>query len=61
MGVWGEPGFVVVVVVRPSVSPKPEFCVKNQAESADDGGGLAFDLGTDSALPGATDREGPGH
>ena len=24
MGVWGEPGFVVVVVVRPSVSPKPE-------------------------------------
>jgi hypothetical protein len=22
---------------------------------------LAFDLGTDSALPGATDREGPGH
>ena len=41
------------VVVRPSVSPKPEFCVKNQAESADDGGGC------ESALNGPIDTPDP--
>ena len=50
MGVWGEPGFVVR---RPSCPAKPEFCVKNQAESADDGGGC------ESALNGPIDTPDP--
>ena len=40
-------------VVRPSVSPKPESCFKNQAESADDGGGC------ESALNGPIDTPDP--
>ena len=42
-----------VVVRRPSCPAKPEFCVKNQAESADDGGGCV------SALNGPIDTPDP--
>jgi hypothetical protein len=42
-----------VVVRRPSCPAKPEFCVKNQAESADDGGGC------ESALNGPIDTPDP--
>jgi hypothetical protein len=38
---------------RPSCPAKPEFCVKNQAESADDGGGC------ESALNGPIDTPDP--
>ena len=39
--------------VRPSCPAKPEFCVKSQAESADDGGGC------ESALNGPIDTPDP--
>jgi hypothetical protein len=42
-----------VVVRRPSCPAKPEFYVKNQAESADDGGGC------ESALNGPIDTPDP--
>ena len=51
-----RPGLGVARFRRPSVRPcpaKPEFCVKNQAESADDGGGC------ESALNGPIDTPDP--
>ena len=52
-GFGGEPGFIRPSVVRPPCPAKPELCVKNQAESADDGGGCV------SALNGPIDTPGP--